>query len=120
MRRCLASLTAAFVLIAAAGLPIQAQAALIPSAHVVGNGHPETCTAAALFGAIDLGGAVTFNCGAAPLDIIFSAPKTTTNTASLTGGDRIPLSGNNPPRLFVVTGGNSLSLGHIVLSNAKV
>jgi len=78
IRRSLASFAAAVVLIGAS-LPVDARAPLVPSAHVVGNGHPETGTAANLFGAIDLGGAITFNCGTARLDNIFSAAKTITN-----------------------------------------
>jgi hypothetical protein len=123
MHQRLASLVAAILILAAAGLPVEARAPArpvsTPSANVVGDGHPGTCTAAALFAALDLGGAITFNCGAAPLAILFSTAKTVTTTASLNGGDLITLSGNNVTRLFFVSSGRSLTLSHITLSNAK-
>jgi hypothetical protein len=108
----------------AAGLPAEARgpARLLsaPSAHVVGNGDPASCTQAALFAALDLGGAITFNCGAASKSILFDTARAITATASLNGGDLITLSGNNMTRLFDVPAGFSLTLSHITLSNAKI
>ena len=110
----------AALIILAASLPATAQGLLSPSAHVVGHGHPADCTQTALFAALDLGGVITFNCGAAPTDILFTTARTITATTSLNGGDLITLSGNNATRLFDVVSGFSLTLSHITLSNAKV
>jgi hypothetical protein len=120
MRQRLALILTAILFIAAAGVPVEARAPLNPDAQVVGDGHPETCTPEALFAALDLGGSITFNCGAAPTAIVFNTAKTITTTASLNGGDLITLSGSNVTRLFYVTGGNSLTLRHIAVTNASI
>ena len=73
-RRFLSLVTSLAIL--AASLPATAQSPLGPSAHVVGHGHPADCTQAALFAALDLGGAISFNCGAAPTDILFNTART--------------------------------------------
>src|SRR5258707_8765248 len=107
MRRSLASFAAAVLLLIATGQPVEARSparpANAPSAHTVGNGHPETCTDTALFAALDLGGSINFNCGALPKSILFGTSKTITTTADLNGGDLITLSRNNSTRLFFVT-----------------
>ncbi|MEP7358679.1 MAG: hypothetical protein ABI847_15640, partial [Anaerolineales bacterium] len=113
------SILAVILFSVAGSLPVRAHAPLSPAAQVVGNGHPETCTQENLFAALDLGGAITFNCGAAPTAIFFNTAKTISTSASLYGADRITLSGNNVTRLFVVNGGISLTLSHIALSNAS-
>jgi hypothetical protein len=107
----------AALLILAASLPAAAQDPRQPSAHVVGTGSAGSCTQAALFTALDLGGTITFNCGAAPVAILFNTTRAITATASLDGGGLITLSGQNLYRLFDVASGFSLTLRRLTVSN---
>ena len=62
------------------------------------------------------GGTITFNCGASPLSIVFTAQKFISANTIIQGGDLITLSGGNAISLFQVFLGQSLTLNHITLS----
>jgi hypothetical protein len=86
------------------------------AAGVVGTGTPASCTEAALDAALNGGGTVTFNCGAAPPPIIITNPKVITTDTTIDGGGHITLSGDNATRLFTVSKA-TLNLNNIILSN---
>lgn len=90
----------------------------------VGTGSPASCTEAAFdtaFMAVQNsgGGTLTFNCGPAPLILIFSAIKPVSANTVLQGGDLITLSGGNSISLFQVFSNQALTLSHITLSRAS-
>ena len=85
------------------------------AAGVVGTGTPESCSEAAFTAALQGGGAVTFNCGAAPHTISISAFKTLTSSTSIDGGGRISLSGAPGARVLAVPDGVTLNLTNITL-----
>ena len=90
-----------------------------PTAIVIGTGAPASCTEVALFNALQLGGSITFNCGAAPHTLIVSALKQISVDASLDGGGTITLSGGGLAPLFQVFSGRAFTLTNITLANAR-
>jgi hypothetical protein len=115
-------LTSLFILVflvAASGArPVYAASA------VVGSGTSGSCTEAAfntaLAAANSGGGTITFNCGTAVKTIIFTSSKSIlTNNVTINGNDRIVLSGGNTTGLFLVNGGLTFRLQHIILSNGN-
>ena len=82
---------------------------------VVGNGSPASCTEAALATALEAGGTVTFNCGAAAHTIFFSDAKSLNVNVTLDGGDLITLSGNNVTRLFNIPDEVTVTFRRLVL-----
>jgi hypothetical protein len=72
---------------------------------VVGSGAPESCTEAALDAALNLGGQITFNCGAEPHTITLTSNKFITKDTSLNGGGLITLSGGSALITFNVDRG---------------
>jgi len=70
-----------------------------PSA-TVGDGTPASCTAAALQAAATAGGAIVFNCGAAPVTITVTAAITFKRAAVLDGGGLVTLSGGGTSRIL--------------------
>ena len=91
---------------------------------VVGNGTSGSCTEVAFDSALTAansgGGTITFNCGAAVKTIIFTSIKNIlTNNVIINGNDLIILSGGNSSGLFLVNGGLTFRLQHIVLSNGN-
>jgi hypothetical protein len=95
--------------------------------RVVGDGRPESCTEQALQTALSPGGAIRFDCGAAPKTITI----TTTLTAPvdkdtiLDGGGRITLDGGNAVRILSAVNGNyrvnnrTLTLQRLAFKNGK-
>lgn len=83
----------------------------------VGTGTPDSCTEAALGAALVGGGAITFNCGAAPHTIPFDNAKSIVANTTINGGGTITLSGQDTTRLFDVSNGAALVLRNIVLTN---
>jgi len=79
-------------------------------AAVVGTGSPASCTPAALQNAVNAGGTVTFNCGAATHVITLQSEITVPANTVLTidGGNRIILDGNLATRL-ISTGNGRLA-----------
>lgn len=69
------------------------------AAGVVGDGTPESCTSAALQTALGGGGAVSFNCGGAPVTITLTATLNVTATTTIDGANLVTLDGNN---LFII------------------
>lgn len=88
------------------------------AAGVVGGGTAVSCTEAALDTALTGGGAVSFNCGAAPVTITVTARKNITVLTTIDGGNLVTLSGGNAVSLFNVTGGG-LSVQNIALVNGQ-
>ncbi len=93
----------------------------------VGSGTPATCTASALQTAVNSGGTVTFNCGAAPVTIAIT--NTIDVPASLNtvidGGGKVTLDGGASTRIMRLaqqnyrTNSNGLTLQRITLANGK-
>ena len=96
-------------------------------ALVVGNGTPQSCTAAALQAAITAAPVVTFNCGAVATTIPLYATLVVPSTRAtvLDGGGKITLDGGGRVRLIEVVRENfrtsrvGLTLQHITLANGK-
>lgn len=65
------------------------------AAGTVGSGTPVSCTEAALDTALVGGGAVTFNCGAAPVTVVVTTTKALSVTTTIDGNHLITLSGGN-------------------------
>jgi hypothetical protein len=96
-------------------------------ALVVGNGTPQSCTAAALQAAITASPVVTFNCGAAAATIPVYATLVVpaTRATVIDGGGKVTLDGGGRVRLIEVVRENfrtsriGLALQHITLANGK-
>lgn len=72
---------------------------------VVGTGTPESCTAAALAAAADVGGVVVFDCGAAPTTITVASPIVFTKETVLDGAGLVTLSGGGASRILYLDSG---------------
>lgn len=72
--------------------------------HVIGNGTPQSCTSAAVVAAVAKGGVITFNCGAAPVEIVMQqTAKVFNNTGPkivIDGGNKVTLSGGGARRIL--------------------
>jgi len=91
-----------------------------PTATVVGNGTPASCTAAALANAVAAGGAISFACGAAPVTITTGQLTIATGQAvTIDGGGLVTLSGGSTNRLFRVQSGATLALQRLVLTDGN-
>lgn len=88
------------------------------AAGVVGTGTPASCTEAAFDAALAGGGAVTFNCGAAPHTIAITGSKTITSDTQIDGGGVIRLDGGGFTLIFY-NSGVELTLANIRLQNAR-
>ncbi|MCA9665728.1 MAG: hypothetical protein KC503_09080 [Myxococcales bacterium] len=68
----------------------------------VGSGTPASCTAAALASAVQNGGVITFNCGAAPATIAITQTITipTDKDTVIDGGGTVTLDGEGKVRIF--------------------
>jgi hypothetical protein len=96
-------------------------------ATVVGDGTAASCTYAALATAVQKGGVITFNCGAAPVTIGVTATlelSTTVDTV-IDGGDLVTLDGGGAVRILRFNSANfratetRLTLQHLTLVNGK-
>lgn len=87
--------------------------------NVVGNGAPQSCTAAALATAVALGGRVSFNCGPNPVVIPISEQIQLTRSVEIDGGNLITLDGQN--RTGILRSVNHLTIGlrNIALINGR-
>jgi predicted outer membrane repeat protein len=114
MKKVLSAVTRSAILLTllvGVALPSQRAAA----AGAVGDGTPASCTQTALHTALTGGGAVTFNCGAAPVSILISTPEAITQNTSIDGGGLVTLNGNLSSQIFTVSASASLSLTGITL-----
>ncbi len=91
----------------------------LPTAIVVGTGTPSSCTEITFAAALAQGGAITFDCGAAPHTITISALKQIALATSLDGAGKITLSGGNTAPLFQVFSSIPMRLTNITLANAR-
>jgi predicted outer membrane repeat protein len=103
--------TAVFALVMVMA-PLTARAE--PDAGVVGNGTPASCDSNALQTALNGGGLVTFNCGAAPHTIISNTYVISVNTI-VDGANRITLDGEDLRQHFIVNAGAALTLRNLKL-----
>jgi hypothetical protein len=86
------------------------------AAGVVGTGTPESCTEQALDAALVGGGAITFNCGKAPLVIPVLKEKLIEQNTALDGGGLVTLSGRNMTRVFHVTASGRLEAHKLTIA----
>ena len=89
-----------------------------PDAGVVGNGTPASCDSNALQTALNGGGSVTFNCGAAPHTILSNTYVISANTI-VDGAGKITLDGENLRQHFIVNAGVSLTLRNLKLNKGN-
>lgn len=91
---------------------------------VVGSGTPASCSESTFDTALGAvqgsgGGALTFNCGAAPHTIAFAAQKSITANVAIDGAGLITLDGGNATRLFSVQPGARLTLSGLTISRGS-
>lgn len=97
----------------------------VQAAGVVGNGSAASCTEQALMTAVATAGAVTFDCGAAPVTIVLTAPlDITAPSTSIDGAGLITLSGGNTTRLinhrtFGTIGSSTLTLSNLSIIQGR-
>jgi hypothetical protein len=75
----------------------------IARAYRIGNGHPQSCTSAAVVRAVAKGGVITFNCGPKPVTIMMKATAKVVNTHRRTvidGGSKVTLDGGGKIRIL--------------------
>jgi hypothetical protein len=72
--------------------------------NIVGNGTPQSCSAAAFISAVDRGGTIRFDCGPDPITITLDRPAKIRNDASddvvIDGGGKVTLSGGGTSRIL--------------------
>jgi len=71
----------------------------------VGDGTPESCTAAALQTAADSGGVIVFDCGASPVAIVITSEIVFTQETVLDGGGLVTLNGGGVSRILYLDSG---------------
>ncbi len=79
-------------------LPVAADPLQIP--QVLGDGTPGSVSTAQIQAALNIGGAIRFNLGAAPSSITLSEPLIISRAVIVDGGGLLSLSGNDQHRLF--------------------
>src|SRR5215216_6698668 len=90
------------------------------AAGIVGGGTPISCNEAALDAALLGGGAISFDCGAAPVTIDITTSKTISADTQINGAGLITLRGNGSIRLFFVNSPVTLDLSNLTISNGFV
>lgn len=102
-------------------LPVAEETLQMP--QVLGNGTPGSVSTAQIQTALNLGGAIRFNLGAAPSTIILSGPLIISRAVIVDGGGLLSLSGNDQHRLFEQRNPNnatySATLQNLTLSNGN-
>lgn len=85
---------------------------------VIGSGTPASCQTEQARNnfriAVEAGGTITFNCGAAPV-VIEVDTNLTSQTAVVDGGGKITLDGRDAIQHFYVTGSGNLTLNGVTL-----
>lgn len=100
----------------------------ITGAQVLGNGMPGSVSTAAIQAALDIGGPIIFNVGAAPTTIALTSTLVASRETVLDGGGVVTLSGGNARRILSITNPNpaldaplfQVTLQNIELANAMV
>jgi hypothetical protein len=105
-------LLSSLLLTASSPRPVHADA-------VVGTGTASSCTEVALNAALGGGGNVTFNCGASPVTITATSPKTIGANTSIDGGNLITISGAGTTQIFLVNSGATLTLANMTISDGN-
>ncbi len=110
----LSCLVAGVLLMATVATP-----APVRAAGVVGTGTPASCTEAAFVAALSGGGAISFNCGAAPVTITLTAQRAISANTNIDGGGLITFQGNASAffAFYLATPGVSLSFNRITARN---
>jgi predicted outer membrane repeat protein len=108
------------VILLASGLAFYPRPALSADG-VVGTGSASSCTESAfdtVFNSVETsgGGTITFNCGAAPDTIVFTAQKFVSADTEIRGGGLITLSGGNAISLFQVYSGKTFTIRDLELA----
>jgi len=85
------------------------------STRTVGNGTPESCTEAALRGAMASGGKIAFSCGDAVKTITLTSVIPYLVSADLEGAGKLVLSGGGSTRLFRGSSGQVLTLRNLTI-----
>lgn len=93
--------------------------ALPTTSKVVGTGTAASCTASALSSAVTGGGAITFNCGSAPVSIAITTAIQVTKATVVDGGGLVTLDGGGAVQIFVVASNNTLSVRNLRFINGK-
>ncbi len=109
------------------GVPSNGHPADVSNATVVGTGTPESCTFGALSAAVAAGGAITFDCGSAPVTIPVTATLTlpTTKDTVIDGGNKVTLDGGHAVQILSYDSANfqaletRVTLQHLTLVNGK-
>ncbi len=70
--------------------------------HVVGDGSPDSCTAAALANAVSQGGVITFDCGPDPVTITVTQAMEIQTDTVVDGAGLVTLNGGGSSRLFEI------------------
>jgi hypothetical protein len=110
-----------------AGVPSNGKPADVSNSTAVGTGTPASCTFAALNAAVANAGAITFNCGDAPITIPVTATMnlSTTKDTVIDGGNKVTLDGGHAVQILNYNTGNwqvsetRLTLQHLTLANGK-
>ncbi|HXT94689.1 MAG TPA: hypothetical protein VN853_00205 [Polyangia bacterium] len=110
-----------------AGVPSNGKPADVSNSTAVGTGTPASCTFAALNAAVANAGAITFNCGDAPITIPVTATMnlSTTKDTVIDGGNKVTLDGGHAVQILNYDTGNwqvtetRLTLQHLTLANGK-
>ena len=101
----------------AGALVAVARPATVNASGVVGDGTSASCTEAALDAVLDGGGAVSFNCGDAPVTIRLTSTIIVEADTSIDGGGRVTLSGNRARRVLQVNQDVTLDLDDITIAD---
>jgi hypothetical protein len=91
--------------------------------HVIGNGTPASCTAAAVIAAVAAGGVITFSCGPAPVTITMTATATVPadrHLVVLDGGGKVTLSGGGQTQVLSMNAGWQQQWPQLVVQNLAV
>ncbi len=92
--------------------PISAQ-----STTIVGSGTPQSCTESALTGALQIGGSITFNCGANPHTIFLTSQQTLSSNTTIDGRNLITLDGRSANGILASENHLRITLQNITLQN---
>jgi hypothetical protein len=93
--------------------------ALPTTSRVVGTGTAASCTYSALNTAVTAGGAITFNCGTAPVTIAVTSAITASKPTVIDGAGLITLDGGGNNQIFLGASNNTLSVRNLTFINGK-
>lgn len=84
---------------------------------VVGDGTPASCTEQALIRAVEIGGVITFDCGADPTEIVLQDELVVRKDTVIDGAARITVSGDYSTRIFHLASRPELDTPSLTLQN---